>query len=241
MLAAAALAHAQAQTQTPARFTVSADACSVARAVHYLAVAAGVPAGIEVFPGACSAPRPQLPGGRDVMELAALPLPEALDALVALAPAYEWRSDGRVVGFRPRTAWADADHFLQKTITRFVVERVTVEDVLLEVQTMLGPWEFRPPPRTASPTNDLRKRLSLDLRDVSALDVLNALVAAHGRLIWEMSYCGPRPAYELSRIALTTFDRAGVAAHPIFLRGSDGRTFDPCAVDSGDHDGSSRK
>jgi hypothetical protein len=192
-------------------------------------IAASIPAGVEFVPDACKTVETLRSEPRDTVDFDRYLLDEALNALVQFAPAYEWGTSGRTILFRPRVASRDTSHFLRQPIAHFMIIGSRIEDALAELRTVLGPDDYRNPPRFPTTSIDLSKTVDLDLRDTSVLDVLNSLIARHGRIVWDVSYCGPSTAYEFSRIALTTFDGAGIAAHAIFLKTPDGRRYDPCA------------
>ena len=75
------------------------------------------------------------------------------------------------------------------------------------------------------------RRFSVDLGATSVLEALNAIVRAHGELVWEITYCRPQALYEHATIWLSTFDASRMGAHVAVLRSPDGKTYDPYASD----------
>jgi len=104
-------------------------------------------------------------------------LVDVLDALTAADPSYEWRVLDGVVVIRPVTAWTDPANPLARRVeaTRFLNE--PIGKVLRAALNAAG----QPTSHDVFPDS---KRMWLDAPPGTALDLLNAVVRAHGGLYW---------------------------------------------------------
>ena len=109
--------------------------CAVADAAASLAIATGVPFGIERLPRC----EPSVHGAAQRVAVAGLTLREALDRLAALHPRYSWREDGGVIVVRPSQEWDRVDHFLNQTVPSFAYQRLNIGSAHAVVNTLLGP------------------------------------------------------------------------------------------------------
>jgi hypothetical protein len=143
--------------------------CSVAD----MAAAVGVPVGIEVAPKQSS----RTVAASTHIVATGRTLREVLDLISALDPDYGWREMDGVVVIRPITAWNDPVNPLFETVEDVQLADVPTFQAASVVASALG----------AGPTfgsfQDSR-RLSLSLFRPTALELLNALVRAHGELYW---------------------------------------------------------
>jgi hypothetical protein len=155
-----------------------------------LALAARVPMGIE------SNPRPfranwSIPAtGR--------PLREVLDALIAVEPGYVWEEMDGLVLIRPvERASGDRD-VLSIQIDRFQLRDVRSADAINALAVLFGAGGVAGPGDT--------RRFSVDMPDGSTiLEVLNAIVRAHGTLAWAYEHKPPVGMSERIPAAISLF------------------------------------
>jgi hypothetical protein len=140
------------------------------------------------------------------LQLAGNTLGEALDRIVAEAPRYSWSEENSVVHLRPETARADPDDLLNRPVTVFRLDGVTLSEALREVGFYLRP-ELRgggtvgsgPGPRELG-----LQRFSVTVSNTNLCGLLDAIVIAHGAASWQVTYTDdPRWPY---RIGFATFD-----------------------------------
>jgi hypothetical protein len=143
-----------------------------------LATAAQVPMGVELV----------LPTERRVLTTGAgtnvtgMALRDALAALVALDPRYEWREIDGVVIVRPVAEWADGSHPLWREVGAAHLRDATLQDAVSFVQTFQEPGKrYEPLPRNADVT---KRRLSVDLPAGTLLGLVNAIARSHGSACW---------------------------------------------------------
>jgi hypothetical protein len=210
------------------RLALPADDCSVAATATRLLVAANQPGGVEYVPGACQSSVRRSTPPPDFVSFQGMSIDDALDRLVSLGPTYERREENGVIVVRPVVAWRNTAHFLRRVVGTFELDQATIATALTGLQTALGPWTFGGTPSPQA-TAGSTLPFSVSLLMPSVLDALNAVVRAHGGLVWEVSYCGPHVQYELATIWLTTYEGVGVSGHAIFLNDAEGRRIDPCA------------
>jgi hypothetical protein len=142
--------------------------------VGQLAMAVGVPMGLEGTTGAAPRVGPIPATGRKLREV--------LDAIVGTDPRYEWREDRGVVVFRPPLAWADVTGVLDRRVEAVKRDDLHSADALNLIARLLGVDE---PPGLGVDT----KRFSLALPEGRiVLDVLNAIVREHGTLSWALEH-----------------------------------------------------
>jgi hypothetical protein len=138
-----------------------------------LVSAAAVPIGFESAPPADFTMTPVLATGR--------PLVAVLDALVAADPRYEWREDRGVILIRPRESWQTAGP-LDTPIEPLKLSDIQAIDALIVLARMVGSI-----PNVGGPLD--ATRFSIDVpAGARFLDLLNAIVRAHGTLLWTLSY-----------------------------------------------------
>lgn len=145
------------------------------QAVGQLAGAAGVPIGLEA---ASIAPVPAwtvVATGRTLREVA--------DAIVAADSRYDWREDGGVLVFRPRTAWDGPASALDEPIGALQFDDIEASDALRLIGRFFGVNR----PVNAGPGDT--RRFSIDVpAGTTRLGALNAIVRAHGTLTWVLSH-----------------------------------------------------
>jgi len=124
---------------------------------------------------------------------------EALDTLVMLHPAYEWRSINGVIHFRPKAAFADRNHFLNRTAGRIELEDALPLHATFEAHRVFIPdCVVRHPiytdGRDAFLQNDvaaMRKTVTLSFKGGTVIEFLDAVIRAHGSLFWNVTYVVP--------------------------------------------------
>jgi hypothetical protein len=146
--------------------------------VPELATAARVPMGVELMP--VSEPRVLTKG--DGTNVTGMALRDALAALIALDPRYEWREMDGVIVVRPVSVWTDTGHPLLREVAAAHISRVTLQDAVALQQTLLEPGKrYVPLNQNADVTV---RRLSLDLPAGTLMALANATARAHGWACW---------------------------------------------------------
>ena len=149
--------------------------------VQRLSSVTGVPMGIEMV-----MPAVHYPAGLD---LTGRTLQDALNALIAIDPRYEWRELNGVVVFRSVEAWTRNTGPLAMPTPAIRFEgRVGMAAAIL--QAMAGI-----PPLTDA-TSDTRT-FKIDLAPATVLDFLNTTILAHGEMNWAVE---PIPEDDYRRV-----------------------------------------
>jgi hypothetical protein len=158
--------------------------CTVPDVVSALARRGYIVAGIESLPGDCLAARQETPRSRETIPLIGLTVADVLAKLVELDGRYRWIDLDGVIVVRPLSAWGDRDHWLHSIASSFDVDQQHIGTALFQiVRGITG--EDRPIPTTGMQTELGQRKISLHLRGVSVLEVLNAIVREHGAAWWE--------------------------------------------------------
>jgi hypothetical protein len=142
--------------------------------------------------------------------LLGLSVREALDALVEADGRYAWREQDGVLLIRPVTAWRDGSHFLlqragpvdAKPQRAMSIVRSFYASQGLDIKSAGGGLIGE----VGGSRELLRKPVTLMRTGGSLLDALNAIVKAHGELIWMVSYRFGPVALGTSCIRMMTFD-----------------------------------
>lgn len=138
-----------------------------------LAFAAQIPIGVELLPPPNPAPRG--------VRVTGLTVRDALMALMALDPRYDWREFDGVIVVRPVLAWAEPEHPLSREIPAVRLDQVTVADAVSFQHSLLEPRLKYAPERDRGPEVP---RVSADVPRGPLLLLLNALARSHGQLCW---------------------------------------------------------
>jgi hypothetical protein len=141
-------------------------------AVAGLANATKIPMGIE-FLG---------PGNRPLLgEIPATgrTLRDVLNAMVSIDPRYEWREMEGVIVIRPTVVWNDPDSVFFRLVPSVQMDDVSPQEAIERVARELG---------YSSPLGGIPhgKRLSIHAPQGSLLDLVNAVLRAHGELTWTL-------------------------------------------------------
>ena len=144
---------------------------------------------------------------------------EALDSLIALHPAYEWRSVKGVIHVRPRAAFADPDHFLNRTARSIKLEDALPLHATFEAHRVFIPdCVVRHPIYTDQRDEFLkdeplamRQPVTLSFSGGTVLELLDAVIKAHGSLYWNVTYRPPseRPHDVARRYEYAVFGFSG--------------------------------
>ena len=111
------------------------------------------------------------------ISISGMPLRQALDVLVALDPRYQWREMDGVIVLRPVEAWLSSENPLFRLMPTIALHDVSAAKAIAEVAAVLkGPSSVSGLPDT--------RTFSVDIPRGALLDVLNAIVRAHGQLTW---------------------------------------------------------
>ena len=170
--------------------------CTVASSAMAIAHSVSLPSGIEFLPGPCVTPEPT-----GEITLLDLTVAEAMNRLVEIDRRYYWTETDGVIIIRPLAAWSDRKHFLNQTIEPLTLKDVDYPRALEQVMTALGR-----PPRSGGVFEGADGRLfSVETPAVAAVEALDAIVRAHGKLRWEVRYCRSEPRPEFATIFLYVF------------------------------------
>jgi hypothetical protein len=150
-----------------------------------LAYAAQAAMGIEVLP-AGEVPAALTKG----ITLTGLTLRNALDALVAADPRYEWRDIDGVIVLRPASAWNETEHPLLRRIGPVHLDGVSLNDAITFQHALLEP-QLRHGP-DPSPNN--APRITVDLQGGTHLTLVNAIVKSQGAACWMYEELNARDA-----------------------------------------------
>jgi hypothetical protein len=131
--------------------------------------------------------------------LGGMTLAQALDGVVAMDSRYAWRERRGVIHVRPKEAFDDARHFLNRRVERFELRDAIPLHATFEVHRIYRPdCKIRHPiytdERDAFLAEQLpadRKGVTVSLTNVSVLDILDAVIKAHGELHWNVTYKVP--------------------------------------------------
>jgi hypothetical protein len=140
-----------------------------------LARAARAAMGIELLPPG------DRRGGSDGVNVTGLSLREALTALIAFDPRFEWRELDGVVVVRPVAAWTQPDHPLARETGPVRLEQATVVDAVSQLHALVEPrMRFTPEPdRGLAPP-----RITVSAGRAPLLSQLNAIARSFGELCW---------------------------------------------------------
>lgn len=109
-------------------------------------------------------------------------LRDALAALIALDPRYEWREIDGVVVVRPVSVWTETTHPLLRDVGAVHLSGATLQDAVSFVQTLQEPGKRYVP---ALPNADVTvRRVAVDLPAGTLLGLVNAIARAHGAACW---------------------------------------------------------
>ena len=197
--------------------------CTVTTMAFRIAQVVEEPVGIERLPEDCPIPPLRSAEGiKDWLALTGLTAREALDRLMEVDTRYEWREIDGVIVVRPRIAWTDTNHFLHRRVSSFAVRNKHLGSTLEAVIDALGPFPWPAGERFVSTTRLADRVISVNLGATSIIEILNALVRAHGAMGWHLWYCRPEAIHENAWFRLFTFDLAGTE-RPAFPFDADGK------------------
>jgi hypothetical protein len=126
--------------------------------------------------------RPAAPQQR--IPIANLTVGDALQMLVNADPRYSWNDDSGIVVIRPITAWTDMRDPLNQPIKGIAWNDITLRETLDRIGQVI--YGNRRPPRPDEKRDD--RRISIRLDSGTVMDLLNAVVRAHGELMWGVIY-----------------------------------------------------
>jgi hypothetical protein len=202
--------------------------CTVPRLVASIARSAEFAVGVETVAEPCNyvSPSSAAPSS-EIANLNGLAVREALDLLVKIDPRYRWAEVDDVIVVRPVAAWGFRDHFLHRTVTSFGFDDQNLWGAFHHLRLAFG----QPSPEQVllrqGRTAMSDKKFTVRSRTRSLLEALDAVVAAHGALQWEIAYCQPELRLEFAMLSLFPADLDGVRA-PMSYEDQSGRTIIPC-------------
>ena len=138
-----------------------------------LAESVGVPIGFEGLPATEGSS-----WLHEGISISGMTLRQALDVLVSLDPRYEWRDMDGVIVLRPVKAWLSSENPLFRLMPSIALTDVPAVAAIAELAAAL-----KAPHNSISGLPDTRT-FSVDMPRGTLLDVLNAIVRAHGQLTW---------------------------------------------------------
>jgi len=149
---------------------------------------------------------------------------EALDELMVVHRGYEWRSVNGVIHVRPQSAFADLHHFLNQAIgpielidalplhATFEVHRIFIPDCLVSHPIYTDQRDVFLEKEDAA----MQQTFTLSFGGGTVLDLLDAVIKAHGSLYWNVTYDVPRerlhdatPSYENALFAFAANPQVG--------------------------------
>lgn len=144
--------------------------------VPELAFAARAPMGVELL-----APNERRVSSKGV-QVTGLSLRDALTALMALDPRYEWQELDGVIVVRPLFAWTQPEHPLSRATGPVQLAKATVADAVSYLQTLLEPGVPYIPERDHGVEV---QRISLSVAGgAQVLPLLNTIARSFGDLCW---------------------------------------------------------
>lgn len=140
-----------------------------------LAYAARLALGLEM------APPDETRAPVDAATLTGLTVRDALSAVIARDPRYDWREVDGVIVIRPLTAWTQPDHPLSRETGPVRLDKATLIDAINYQQSLLEPGlrYGREPDRGADVP-----RITLALPNATHLTLANAIAKSHGDVCW---------------------------------------------------------
>jgi hypothetical protein len=146
-----------------------------------------------------------------LVTLSGLTVRQALDGVMKLTPGYAWRDVAGVVVVRPTGAWDAVDDCLRGPAGSFTTQYQTPSEALAQVVRFLAPQEV-----VKTGAAEVGKPFSVTIQDGTVFDVLNAVVRAHGEMMWQLSTApgGANAAERPIRLTLRPF--AGTTVTHVF-------------------------
>jgi hypothetical protein len=190
--------------------------CEIPNVIRSLAKAVQVPAGIEHLPEDCLLPitaadMPSTPP-RERVFLTGKSVRDALDMLVAADPRYRWAEDRGVIVVRPVSAWANREHFLNRTLPAYSSVDQHLSAALDEWRLAMRSDANRRPSevgRAGQRTEEGNRPFTATVEaDSSAILVLDHIVRSHGRSLWQVRYCQPAAEERFATVFMWTLEDA---------------------------------
>ena len=200
------------------RLPTSAEA--LAQTLRSIAHASGVLIGFETM----LAPEEGTSGTEFGWWLRGKTVREALDSLIALHPGYEWRSVNGVIHVRPESAFTNRDHFLNHAAGPLAMKDALPLQATFAVHRVFVPaCVIRHPIYTdqrdeflKNEPEAMRTPVTFSFKGGTVLDLLDAVVRAHGSLYWNVTYHVPPerlhdavPRYEYAIFAFADSPQIG--------------------------------
>jgi hypothetical protein len=149
--------------------------------------------------------------GRDSQQdvVATMSLREAMNDLVARAPAYRWQAIRDVVVLRPRAGWDDPNNPLNQMTRGFDARGASLRSAL-HLLLAHAPQSVEHTDLPATLRED-RSHVSVVFPGGTMLQGLNSIIRAHGSATWRLGYRGDHAV-----VALSALDFQGpVALEPL--------------------------
>jgi hypothetical protein len=203
-----------------AEIRLPATSDALAETLASIARASGVLIGFETMLDV----GPRTRGTRFGRSLQGKKVGEALDDLMALHRGYQWRSVNGVIHVRPQQAFDDVNHFLNQAIgpleltdalplhATFEVHRIFVPDCVVNHPIYTDQREAFLEKEDPA----MRQPVTLSFSGGTVIDLLDAVITAHGSLYWNVTYDVPRerlhdatPSYQYAVFAFAPSPQVG--------------------------------
>jgi hypothetical protein len=214
------------QVATNLTLKLPVGSCTVPHMAALIARQLDIPSGIERLPGPCAPPDTPI---TEEVALIGMDFHDVLDLLVKTDSRYYWVFSDGVVVVRPLEAWNTKDHFLHETLQAVGLEEQNIgaamDQIFAQPGVSAGGGELI---MSGDPST-----ITLSLGPVSRIGALDAVVRAHGRLRWEVSYCLPELESDVAIVRLFTYDDRGYDDRGLgrpgpFAREGSSRTVNRC-------------
>jgi len=209
------------QVATNLTLKLPVGSCTVPQMAALIARQLDIPSGIEQLPGPCAPPDTPI---AEEVALIGMDFHDVLDLLVKADSRYYWVFSDGVVVVRPLDAWKKKDHFLHETLQAVELKEQNIGAAMDQI--------FGRPGRIVM-SND-PTLVTLSLGPVSRIEALDAVVRAHGRIRWAVSYCLPETESDVATVWLFVYDegvahpRSGLGVPGPFAREGSNRTVNRC-------------
>ncbi|MGE5361491.1 MAG: hypothetical protein ACM3NQ_20935, partial [Bacteroidales bacterium] len=174
---------------------------------------------------------PRVPdAGAETLGLGGMKVSDALYHLLAACPHFAWRQNGDVIEVYSKPARDDATNFLNRVVAHYEVRSAAPGEALSELQRTFDPslpvFRTGVSASAGQPAGNASKlpggivvtrspapgRITLSLDNVTARQILNAIVAAVGDAIWIVEFAPDGYGYQGARITVRGHGGWGLTA-----------------------------
>jgi hypothetical protein len=148
--------------------------CAIGMVVDQIARAGGLLAGFENEAGCIPSPRSDVSrAGSGAEVLVDISPRHALQLLMAVAPAFEWRVIDGVVIVRPKAAWDDAADLLNHDVRPFTVANEGMRQAVDTMLQAMGPRVFIPQVHVPRPARPIDQPINVAFSGGTMLEAVN--------------------------------------------------------------------